>query len=152
MRGHCDDLTCTFIGTTKGIDITKIVGTTNIKDHRHYRRESNMFVRFKKLKRIGGGNLLAAYLVESKRIDGKPRQRIIAYLGSIRLLYAKAYVRYRKEVVDPVARAKRDEFWRTVEAKLNSLDIPMDARIIAQIEDKVQRDKSSVGTTKGNSE
>jgi len=31
------------------------------------------------------GDLLIAQLVESKRVDGKPRQKVIAYLGSIRL-------------------------------------------------------------------
>jgi hypothetical protein len=31
------------------------------------------------------GDLLVAQLVESKRVDGKPRQKVIAYLGSIRL-------------------------------------------------------------------
>lgn len=44
-----------------------------------------MFVRWKKspLKKKPGGVLLYASLVESLRIDGKPRQRTIAYLGSI---------------------------------------------------------------------
>jgi len=31
------------------------------------------------------GDLLVAHLVESKRIDGKPRQKVLAYLGSIRV-------------------------------------------------------------------
>lgn len=45
-----------------------------------------MFVRWKKAplkKKPSGGVLLYASLVESVRIDGKPRQRTVAYLGSI---------------------------------------------------------------------
>ncbi len=46
-----------------------------------------MFVRWQRKKRVDRdkwGQLLCAVLVESRRVDGEPRQRTIAYLGSIR--------------------------------------------------------------------
>ena len=52
-----------------------------------------MYVRWKKRERSRRGwhteppQLLTAVLVESRRVDGKPRQRTVAYLGSIRSDY-----------------------------------------------------------------
>lgn len=48
-----------------------------------------MFVRWKRRaksrrKRLTGETALSAYLVSSERVEGKPRQRVVAYLGSIR--------------------------------------------------------------------
>ena len=45
-----------------------------------------MYVRWQSRarKRRGGSPLLTAVLVECRRIDGRPRQRTVAYLGSIR--------------------------------------------------------------------
>lgn len=49
------------------------------------------------------GDLLIAQLIESKRIDGKPRQKVIAYLGSIHL--------------NDINRARtRLTFWRSAQA------------------------------------
>ncbi len=42
-----------------------------------------MYVRWKKKKRQYGGYMLTASLVESKRVNGNPRQRVILHLGSI---------------------------------------------------------------------
>jgi hypothetical protein len=41
-----------------------------------------MFIRWQKRKQVGG-DLWVAVLVESERVEGKPRQRHVAYLASI---------------------------------------------------------------------
>lgn len=56
-------------------------------------------------------NLLAAYLVESTRIEGKPRQKIIAYLGSIKDTRL-AYVTHQHY------------FWTRAQAALHRLGLP----------------------------
>jgi hypothetical protein len=56
------------------------------------------------------GDLLVAQLVESKRIDGKPRQKVVAYLGSIRLHDIKR------------ARA-RLTFWRHAQAAFRKAEL-----------------------------
>ena len=46
-----------------------------------------MYVRWQRKKRVdrrGQGPLLCAVLVESRRVEGEPRQRTVAYLGGIR--------------------------------------------------------------------
>ena len=46
-----------------------------------------MYVRWQRKKRVDRnkwGRLLCAVLVESRRVDGEPRQRTVAYLGGIR--------------------------------------------------------------------
>ncbi len=53
--------------------------------------------------------LLSAYLVESKRVDGKPRQKTI-YLASIR----ERFLPYANH---------RLYFWKRVQAKLNTLNL-----------------------------
>lgn len=77
---------------------------------------ASMFVRFGKYQLKKGGSALRAELVESfrdERKGGNPRNRFIAYLGSIREL----------DCSDPVAQAK---FWRSVEAALARLHLQTD--------------------------
>ena len=73
---------------------------------------------------------MSAILVESVRIDGKPRQRHIACLASIR------------EIDAFKAQCK---FWETVTCKLNSLHNRVTAeerqRIEAQIAERVRKPK-----------
>lgn len=77
--------------------------------------------------------LHSASLVESVRIDGKPRQRTIGYLGSI-----------RERFLDPASphhNAHCVYFWRKVDAALDALALP-DAdrvRVVASLEDVVPR-------------
>lgn len=75
--------------------------------------------------------LLSAVLVESVRIGGKPRQRIIAYLGSI-----------RESRLDPACEYgifHRGYFWRDATARLEALDIHESerARISAALAERV---------------
>ena len=83
--------------------------------------------------------LLTAVLVESHRVDGKPRQRTVAYLGSIRDdLLDEADVRWL--------------FWRAMAARLDALGLPSAerARAEAAILDVVPRptEGESVAATK----
>ena len=56
-------------------------------------------------KRIGGVEFY--YLVESTRVDGKPRQRVIAYLGKFSTVEA-ALVHWREQVkAGPDAKARK---------------------------------------------
>ena len=75
--------------------------------------------------------LRAAVLVESRRVNGLPRQRTVAYLGSIRECYLTPD--------HPHGVLHRTYFWRAVEAKLGSLDLPAGerARIVATLETTV---------------
>ncbi len=81
----------------------------------------------------------SAILVESVRIDGKPRQRHIACLASIRDIDGMPD-RFRYSFRD-TAEAKRCKFWEKVIRKLDSLGNRMTAeerqRIEAQIAKKV---------------
>jgi hypothetical protein len=54
--------------------------------------------------------LLSAVLVENKRIDGKPRQRIVQYLGSLR----------ERELEDTDSLAR---FWERAERRLDELGL-----------------------------
>jgi hypothetical protein len=54
---------------------------------------------------------LTAYLVESRRVDGKPRQRTVAYLGSIR----------ERFLSEP---GRRRWFWREIAPRLDALALP----------------------------
>jgi hypothetical protein len=56
-----------------------------------------MFVRWKK----SGKHSFAAVLVESRRVDGKPRQRIVKHLATI----------YEGDPEDPHGETKPDQFW-----------------------------------------
>ncbi len=104
-----------------------------------------MFVRWKRKRRrddtSGFGNartvtpqwLRSAVIVESIRVDGRPKQRILKYLGSIRECY-----------LDPDNHASIYHwgyFWRSVDANLEQLELSdVDrVRIVAVLEDVVPR-------------
>ena len=71
---------------------------------------------------------LEAAVVSSRRIEGTPRQEVVAYLGSIR----------EEDTGDVVARAA---FWETAGPRIAGLGLPDDerARVEAAIEDRVPR-------------
>ena len=92
-----------------------------------------MYVRWKIKERswdvaLPEGPLDVAYLVESARIDGKPRQKTLAYLGSIR-------ARCRTAIGPAYA------FWQRVEAKLHPLHPSFEQRtsIERQLAERVPR-------------
>ena len=58
---------------------------------------------------------LAASLVESRRVDGKPRQRTVAYLGSIS----------ERFLTEP---AHRQWFWKDLAQRLDALALPQRER------------------------
>ena len=66
--------------------------------------------------------VLDAVLVESRRVDGKPRQRVIAHLASIP----------SASLWDPT---RRCYFWEQVRDRLRDLDLPADSH--ASIEAKL---------------
>ena len=91
-----------------------------------------MYVRWQRRQRIRSGKtspLLSAVLVESHRVDGKPRQNVIAYLGGIREIRINVSEQYHRE------------FWLSVDDHLNALQLDPDirAKIEASIELKIQR-------------
>jgi hypothetical protein len=77
--------------------------------------------------------LRSAVLVESVRVDGRPRQRTIKYLGSIRECHLDLEGQY--------SIFHRGYFWRSADANLERLDLSdlERARIIAALEDVVPR-------------
>jgi len=91
-----------------------------------------MFIRWKKKKRVkkysGDGVTLSAYLVESQRDNGKIKQKIILYLGSIRSDHIKST--HRKE-----------KFWEAIIKNLNETEIPERDRnnLMAKVEETVPR-------------
>ena len=74
-----------------------------------------MFVRWQKRKRRDGVTRLNAILCESRRVDGKPRQEHIAYLGAIDDVWLD------EPRNDPQANLKRYEFWEKAEKRLAPL-------------------------------
>ena len=74
-----------------------------------------MFVRWQKRKRRDGVTRLNAILCESRRVDGKPRQEHIAYLGAIDDVWLE------QPLDDPAANLKRHEFWEKAEKRLAPL-------------------------------
>lgn len=86
-----------------------------------------MYVRWKRKprsrrRRLTGEYSLAAVLVESHRVDGRPRQRIIKHLGSINERGIQHYY------------VKLD-FWQSVDARLTAL--ALDANLRAQLEEQI---------------
>ena len=71
--------------------------------------------------------LLSAVLVESVRIDGKPRQRIVRYLGSI----------HDAELTDTQGALWRRHFWTVADRRLADMALADAQRvqIVAQLED-----------------
>ncbi len=91
-----------------------------------------MYVRWQRRRRVRkrkSSPLLTAVLVESCRVDGKPRQKGIAYLGGIREAY-----------VDERAWEHR-AFWLSVDERLDALGLDPEtrARIEASVESRVRR-------------
>ncbi len=71
-----------------------------------------MFVRWQRKQRVDRkrlGPLICAELVESRRVDGAPRQRTVAYLGGIR------------EGCIESALGRHVKFWRDVTQRLDQL-------------------------------
>ncbi len=83
-------------------------------------------------KRTGGSPLVMAVLVESHRVDGKPRQRVVAYLAGIR----ERFIGERED--------EHNKFWRSVDAHLDALGL--DAETRAKIETSVARTVARVTT------
>jgi hypothetical protein len=80
---------------------------------------TDMYVRWNKKERGWGrrkNDFLYAVLVESRRIDGKPRQKIIAYLASIEEKDIKK---------DPF---RREIFWKAVTKNIESLSLSPEIR------------------------
>ncbi len=90
-----------------------------------------MFVRWQRRGRVRKAKspLLTAVLVECRRVDGDPRQRVIAYLGGIREAH-----------VDERERAHRT-FWEGVDAHLDELGLDPEtrAKVEASVESRVRR-------------
>ena len=89
---------------------------------RSYRR------RGRSVQRLTGGTSLTAVLVESRRVDSKPRQRIVSYLGTIRESGLPHYYH-------------RVDFWRSVQTHLDRLALAPEARerIESVLEQRVER-------------
>jgi hypothetical protein len=89
-----------------------------------------MYVRWQKKKRRTSqamlGDLLCVTLVESKRVDGKPRQCVIKYLGSVR----------EEALNHEFGKLRIDGFWQSVTAKLDELNLPKEVR--KKIESKIE--------------
>jgi hypothetical protein len=75
-----------------------------------------MYIRWKRypLRRTADVTL-KAFLVHSVRVAGRPRQRILGYLGTIRLRYQHAP-------------AHRQRFWQQVARRLTALQVDPDTR------------------------
>lgn len=102
-----------------------------------------MYLRWKKTRRRdrwGEENWAhSAVLVESVRMDGKPRQRMIAYVGTIQ-------DRYLLGGAD-TARWRLWRFWDNADAALDRLALPdiERAKIVAALEAVVPMPQSSLG-------
>jgi len=147
----------------------QVVGTTHIMvnmyvrwkkrpETRHGRKISATPARYEKEKT--GLYHLSAYLVESKRIDCKPRQKDISYLGSISERHLRDYNggpdRWPFSYDEAVSAI--DTFWVKVEDALNNLCPDMDRgakkKIIASLNKVVptkrpRKREQFIGTTEG---
>ncbi len=90
-----------------------------------------MFIRFKRVKLADSQTQITRYsvhcvLVESFRLKGKPRQRIIKYLGSIR----------EREFMN---HSSRTAFTKRIESKIDELELgpQMTARLKVQLIRKI---------------
>jgi hypothetical protein len=84
-----------------------------------------MFMRWKKrlLLRPPGGQALSAQLVRSERVEGRPRQRFVAYLGTVHVNWIERGFH-------------RKLFWRGADQRLANLDLPAAER--ARVERALQ--------------
>ena len=87
-----------------------------------------MFVRWqrRRLKRYrhgyeAGEEVLSAVVVESRRMDGKPRQKMIRYLGTVR----------ESDITRPRPMSL-DRFWTRVDVALDELGIRGAARLVME--------------------
>lgn len=104
-----------------------------------------MYVRWKQHFTGSWGETYHAQLVESRRIDGKPRQRVIAYLGAyspgaLALCEREASHAARWGIYNPLSPAAyRAHFWDTVEKALAQVDAPdeVKARIRTKLMERV---------------
>ena len=120
-----------------------------------------MYLRWKRRKCGDGDLLLSAVLVKSLRINGKPRQRVVKHLGSIRqcvvdLQLERAAAQFHKHVREALrqtglSRRQRDRIWYDIVQTLDRLgwwslpdDVSKDERKLRQY----FKDNPSVGTTK----
>lgn len=103
------------------------------KDHYHYEYDHLEPEATRARKVIEPQWLRAAWLVESVRVAGSPRQRTLAYLGSVRECYLAPDNRYRV--------FHCTYFWRSATAKLDALALEAGerARIEAALEAVVPR-------------
>jgi hypothetical protein len=82
-----------------------------------WKRRTLQRPKYRGISRNGVSVLLSAVLTETVRIDGKPRQRVVKYLGSIQewRIEQRAYYILR-------------DFWGPVLSRLDSLDLPKKQR------------------------
>jgi hypothetical protein len=87
-----------------------------------------MFVRWKRNKLVSrrrgrvaptGGVFLAAVLVRSDRVAGKPRQKVVAYLAGIQVRHVRFVLR-------------RHRFWQAVDRRLESAGLTAGQRAKAE--------------------
>src|SRR4051794_35317314 len=88
-----------------------------------------MYVRWKKRMRSRrhrptGEHMLTAILVESRRVDGKPRQHILAYLGTISERYTAAYYHQL-------------DFWTSANLHIDSLNL--DSETVTRLRSTLER-------------
>lgn len=88
-----------------------------------------MYVKWQVKKRSSAwhsrGDLLTATLVECRRVEGKPRQQVVAYLGSVRLDYAGQH------------KIHHVYFWDAVSERLDRLGDRLDIKTRQKIEAKL---------------
>jgi hypothetical protein len=120
MRGETVSVASKSYGVTDGLSFRRAHNSQEVYN------VASMFVRFRRQDLKKGGVSLRAELCESYRDARKgdvPRNRYIAYLGSIR----------EQDCSNPVAQAK---FWRSVEARLARLRLSTDDE--TTVREKVQ--------------
>ena len=73
------------------------------------------------------GDLLTATLVECRRVDGKPRQKVVSYLGSVRLDFVDEHLIHHLH------------FWDSVHDRLDRVGERIDTATRRRIEMKLAR-------------
>ena len=90
-----------------------------------------MYVKWQKKRRSKAwhsrGDLLTATLVECRRVDGKPRQQVVSYLGSVRLELIESH------------RIHHLYFWDAVSERLDRLEGRLDDKVRRRIEAALAR-------------
>lgn len=90
-----------------------------------------MFVRWKKYKLRDGSHSLTAVLVESQRVNGKPRLKVIWTLATIK--------ERKINRINAVTEPERMRFWKWVKTRLGILGVagPVGAKLISAIAQRV---------------